>query len=112
VQPDDTPVTEYVMVAEGLAVTLEPDVELSALFGDQEYVVAPEAFNVVEPPAQIVGEVADAVTVGVIFTVKTTVCVTLHPAVVPVTEYVSVVAGSAVTTEPVVALRPVAGVHV
>ena len=41
-----------------------------------------------------------------------TVTCAVHPPGVPVTVYVVVVVGDAVTEEPVVALKPVAGVHV
>jgi hypothetical protein len=53
--------------------------------------------------------VALAFTVGAVSTVTVTVDVELQPDVVPVTVYVVVVAGVAVTLAPVVALRPVAG---
>ena len=49
------------------------------------------------------------VTVGNGFTVTVTVAVLLHPAVVPVTVYVVVAPGLAVTVAPVVADSPVAG---
>ena len=50
---------------------------------------------------------------GVGLIVTTTVCVAVQPpAPVPVKVYVSVVAGFAVTTLPVVALKPIAGLHV
>jgi hypothetical protein len=101
-----------VIVEVGLADTLEPVVALRFVFGDQVYVVAPLAVNVVEFPEHIVGG-AESVTVGVVFTVTTTVAVALaQPPVVPVTLYVVVVVGLADTLEPVVALRFVLGVHV
>ena len=84
---------------------------LRFVFGDHAYVVAPLAVNVVELPEHIVGG-ADKVTVGVIFTVITTVCAALvHPPVVPVTVYVIVEFGLAVTLAPVVALKFVFGDH-
>ena len=48
------PVIVYVVVAEGFAVTVAPVDELSPVAGDHEYVLAPEAVSVAEPPAQIV----------------------------------------------------------
>ena len=48
--------------------------------------MAPLAFSVAELPEQIVGDVADALTVGVGFTVTATVCVALvQPPAVPLT---------------------------
>ena len=85
-QPVVVPITLYVIVEFGLAFTLAPVVALRFVFGDQAYVVAPLAVNVVELPEQIVGG-ADNDTVGVVFTVTTTVAGALgQPAVVPVTE--------------------------
>ena len=73
------------MVEEGLALTLAPVVALKLVLGDQLYVVAPLAVKVVELPGHIVGG-ADKLTVGVVFTVTTTVAGALgHPVVVPVT---------------------------
>jgi len=61
-------------------------VALKLVLGDQVYVVAPLAVKVVELPEQMVGG-ADKLTVGVVFTVTTTVAGVLgQPAVVPVTE--------------------------
>jgi len=50
--------------------------------------------------------------VGAGFTLTITVAVLLQPAVVPVTVYVTVPEGLAVTLVPVVADKPVAGAHV
>jgi hypothetical protein len=60
------------MVDAGFAFTLAPVVALKFVFGDHVYVVAPLAVKVVELPEHIVGG-ADRVTVGVGFTVTTTV---------------------------------------
>ena len=63
-------------------------------------------------PAQT-GELLPAVGVGNAFTVTVTVPVLVQPAaVVPVTVYVIVEVGSAVTVAPVVDDKPVAGLHV
>jgi len=87
-------------------------VALKFVFGDHEYVVAPLAVNVVELPEHMVGG-ADKVTVGVGLTVTTTVFeAPAHPPVVPVTVYVVVVVGLALTLAPVVALKFVLGAHV
>jgi hypothetical protein len=63
---------------------------------------------IVDPSQTAVGPVI----VGCALTVTVTVCVLVHPAAeVPVTVYVVVVAGLAVTVAPVVADNPVAGDH-
>jgi hypothetical protein len=86
VQVPVVPETEYVMVEVGLAVMLAPVVALRLVLGVQVYVVAPLAVNTVEPPEHIVGG-ADSVTVGVVFTVTTTVTgLLVQVPVVPVTE--------------------------
>ena len=64
------------------------------------------------PPEQIVEEDGLTVTVGVVLTVIVTVCVAEHPLLVPVTVYVVVVEGKAVTTTPDVLLKPVPGAQV
>ena len=73
--------------------------------------LAPLAFRFVDAPTQMEGEFA--VTVGVGFTVTVAVAVAVHPeAEAPVIVYEVVTVGLAVTVDPVVALRPVAGLHV
>jgi hypothetical protein len=75
--------------------------------------VAPEAVKVVLPPVQIEGAVGVTDTVNEGVTVTVTVVVDEQPdPSIPVTVYVVVVAGFAVTVAPVVALRPVAGLQV
>jgi hypothetical protein len=61
----------------------------------------------------MVGDVAVIVNEGGELTVRAMVCVLVQPRVVFVPErvYVVVTVGLAVTTEPVVALNPVDGVH-
>ena len=85
-QPDAfVPVTEYVVLADGLAVILAPVVEESPAAGVQEYEVPPVAVRVVEEPLHMATP-ALAPMVGSAFTVTVTVAVLLQPdAFVPVT---------------------------
>ena len=53
-----------------------------------------------------------ALTVGGVFTVKLIVALPVHAPVVPITVYVVFTEGLAVTLLPVVAERPVPGLHV
>jgi len=102
------PVTVYVVVAPGVAVTFEPVVALKPPAGDHVYVVAPPATNGVELPEHIELD-GVTVTVGVGFTVIVTVAVLLQAPVVPVTVYVVVDAALLITLVPVVWFKPVAG---
>ena len=104
------PVTVYVVVDAGDAVTDEPVVLLNPVAGLQVYVLAPDAFNTVDCPAQIDAGRTEITGDGV--TVTVTCAVEVHPFLVPVTVYVVVVVGEAVTEVPVVLLNPVAGDHV
>src|SRR6185312_11459937 len=114
-QPEDVvPVTVYVVVLVGLAVTLAVFVALNPVDGLHVYVPpppAPLAVSTTEPPLQYVVEpVGVMVIVGLGLTVIGTVTGALvHPPVVPVTEYVVELGGLAVTGVPVVALNPVEG---
>ena len=98
------------MVAFGFAETLEPIELLSEAAGDHEYVVAPFAESVVGKPLHmaVLGETVTATVVT-----ETVPCpVEVQPLLsIPVTVYVIVEAGFAVTVEPVVALSEVAGLH-
>jgi hypothetical protein len=76
------------------------------------YVVAPLAVSATPLPEHIVDEAGVTVTVGSGVTVTVTVWLALHEPLVPVTVYVLVDAGLAVTVAPVVALKPVPGAHV
>jgi len=106
------PVTVYVVVKVGLAVTVAAVVELSPAIGSQLYVVAPLAVIFVPvPPEHIVEAVLFTTTVGVGLTVTVTLAEFPQSPVVPVTVYEVVTAGVAVTGVPVVALNPVAGLH-
>jgi hypothetical protein len=63
VQPPVVPVTIYVVVDDGLALTVAPVVALNPEAGDQLYVVAPLAVREILPPGQMDGlaGVADTV---------------------------------------------------
>jgi hypothetical protein len=110
VHPPDVPVTVYVVVPLGFAVTDEPVVELNPVAGLQVYVFAPLTVRVADCPLQI-EMFGDTVNV-MLLTVIVTWAVAVQPlASVPVTVYVIVEDGLAETLAPVVLLRPVAGDH-
>lgn len=74
------PVTVYVVVTDGDAETLAPDVELSPEGGLHEYVVAPLAVSVVASPEQMAVCPAVTFTTGGVFVVTVMVCeVVLQP---------------------------------
>jgi hypothetical protein len=105
------PVTVYVMVDVGFAVTVAPVVALKSVAGLHAYVLAPLAVSGVDCPLQIDADVTEITGNG--FTVTVTCVDDVHPFTsVPVTVYVEVEVGLAVTLVPVVALSPVAGDHV
>lgn len=93
----------------GAAETLAPVVAESPVAGDHVYVVPPDAVKVVplQPPPLL-----PALTEGSELTLTVTIALPLQPAVLPVTVYVVVVEGEAVTLLPVVAERPAPGDHV
>lgn len=99
-QPFASPVTVYVVVLVGVAVTVAPVVEANVGSAVQIYPVAPLAVSVADCPTQIA--VLFTVTTGKGVTVTVTVAVPVHEFVVPITVYVVVEAGLAVTVEPVV----------
>jgi hypothetical protein len=101
----------YVIVAAGVAVTDAPVVLFRSVAGLHEYVLAPLAERVTDCPAQIAGGVFTVIR-GNGFMVTVTCAVAVHPEASPVTVYVVVEAGLAVTVAPVVALSAVAGLHV
>ena len=109
VHPFRSPMTVYVVVLVGLAVTEVPDELLNVAAGLQIYVLAPLAVSVVDCPLQIVA--GATVMFGWLAIVTVTCAVAVHPSELPVTVYVIVEAGFAVTLAPVVALRFVAGLH-
>jgi hypothetical protein len=84
VHPEVVPVTVYVVVVPGDAVTVAPVDGERPVVGDHVYVVAPEAVNVVEAPAHM-AVLGLTVTVGGGRTVTVTWSVVTQPAVVPVT---------------------------
>jgi hypothetical protein len=105
------PVTVYKVVLAGVAITVLPDNMFKPVAGPHEYVLAPVAFSVVENPWQIslspLIEMA-----GNELTITVIVELAVHPfPSVPVTVYVVVLEGDAVTLPPVVALKPVAGLQ-
>jgi len=108
-QPEEfVPVTVYVVVEDGFAVTLAVLVALNPVEGLHAYVPpppAPLAVSTTEPPLQkVVEPVGVMVMVGLGLTVIVTVVVAgaQAPALVPVTVYVVVEPGLAVTLDPVV----------
>jgi hypothetical protein len=109
VHPLVVPVTVYVVVTVGFAVTVAPVVEDNPVEGLHVYVVAPLAVSIVLPPVQIVAEDGVTTTTGTGFTVAVT-CV-LGPsqpaAVVQETQYKVVVLILGVTNgEPVPTCAP------
>jgi hypothetical protein len=106
--PRDVPVTVYVLVTVGVATGVALVVLLNPVEGDQTYVVAPLAVNVVEVPLQIVIS-GLTVTFGTGLTVMVTVDVLLQGPVVPVTVYVVVADGEATGFATVELLNPAAG---
>jgi hypothetical protein len=92
-------------VAEGVAVTDEPVEELRDVDGLHVYELAPEALSTVLCPVQTVSS-GERETTGIRFTVTMVCKVAVQPAAeVPVTEYVVVETGVAVTLEPVEAFK-------
>jgi len=110
VHPLKSPTTVYVVVAFGLAVTEVPVVALSDVAGLHVYVLAPPAVSVVLCPTHIV-EGATLMT-GWLAMVTVTCAVAVHPKASPVTVYVVVEDGLAMTLDPVVELSDVDGLHV
>jgi len=111
--PDDVPVTVYVVLTAGLAMTVVPLVVFKPVAGDHKYSEAPDAFSATLAPEQI-GEGNE----GAIFTIRfeliftTTVAEEEQPDDVPVTVYVVLTDGLAVTFAPEVVFKPEPGDHV
>ena len=97
-------------VEAGLALTVEPVVVFNAVDGLHKYVPAPFAVSIADCPLQIVGD-GDTMITGIGFTVTLICDVAVHPFKSPVTVYVIVEDGLAVTLAPVVALNAVEGLH-
>jgi len=96
--PAAVPTTVYVVVEPGLAVTLAPVVALRPAPGLHVYVAAPLAVNPTLLPEHNEELGGVTVTVGVGNTLIVMVAVLLHPLLfVPVTVYVVVPAGLAIT---------------
>gem|GEM_PF-6923234 len=95
----------------GLAVTLAPVVLFNPAAGVQVYPVAPLAVSPTDVPGHIVAEEGTTLTVGDGFTVTTTLTVSLHPPLEPITVYVDVVAGDAFGLGHAVQLNPAEGAH-
>jgi hypothetical protein len=84
VHAPDVPVTVYVVVEGGLAVTDVPVVALSPVAGDHAYVTAPLAVNVPAVPAQVV--IGGTLNTGSGVTVTVATAVPVQPStLVPVT---------------------------
>ena len=92
-------------MADGVAVTVEPVDEFNDADGLHEYVFAPEAESTALCPVQTVSS-GERETTGNGFTVTMVCKLAVQPAAeVPVTEYVVVETGVAVTLEPVEAFK-------
>ena len=79
------PITLYVVVVVGAAVTIAPVVPLNPVAGLQLYAVAPPAVNPTLLPSQTEGLAGETVTVISASTVTTAVAVLVQPLCVPVT---------------------------
>lgn len=103
------PVTVYVTEAAGVAITEAPVVLFKPVAGLQAYVVAPLATRPVFEPEQIAEEGGVTITTGAAPTVTITVLLLVQVPFEPITVYVVVTVGVAVTVAPVLALKPAAG---
>jgi len=104
------PVTVKMLLEVGEAITVAPLEAFNEVDGLHEYEFPPLAVNVVDLPEQIVVEPAVRFIVGFVLTVIVVVVVLVHPlALVPVTVYVVVRVGDAVTEAPVVPESAVLG---
>lgn len=106
VQVPLVPVTVYVVVVAGPAITDVPAVLLNPAEFAQVYVVAPAAVSDTLSFGQMVALEGVTLTIKLLETVTVTVVSAVQVPVVPVTVYVVVVAGFAVTVAPDVALSP------
>ena len=102
-QPDaDVPVTVYVIVLPGLAVTLAPVVALKPVPGLHVYVDAPDATKLTLPLVQILADEGVIVTVGIGSTITISVVSFIQPLVLTATVYVVVAAGDTFKLDVVV----------
>lgn len=106
------PVTVYVVVPGGLAFGFPQLVQLSPVAGNHVYVVAPEVNRLTLSPGQIFTAIGVIVTVGLGFTSIVMVALSLHPPLAPITVYVVVSVGIAITDVPDEELSDDAGFHV
>jgi hypothetical protein len=108
------PITVYVAVNGGEAITVDPVELLSEDEGVHVYVEAPDAIMVSDPPEQMLpDDEAVILMLGEGLIDIFTLSFPAHPLpLIPVTTYVIAVVGVAITTAPVVALNPVDGLHV
>ena len=97
------------MLEDGFAVTDVPVELLNVADGLHVYVLAPLAVNVVLCPTHIVA--GETLIVGWLAMVTVTCAVAVHPNASPVTVYVIVDDGFAVTLEPVVVFSEVEGLQ-
>jgi hypothetical protein len=113
VQPlASVPVTVYVVVVVGLAETIVPVVGDNPVEGDHMYEDPPVAVSDVDCPIQRKGAVGFIDMVGFGLTVTVTDALLVHPIPsVPVTVYIVVEVGFAVTFAPVVGDNPAEGLH-
>jgi len=95
----------------GLEITVGPVTELNPDEGDHVYMTAPAPVIETDPPAHITAGFGTDVTItsGKGFIETTTLAADEHPDVVPLTVYVILTEGLAVTFAPVVVFRPAAG---
>ncbi len=101
----------YTVVDAGEAVTFDPVEELNDPAGLHVYVLAPVAVSEAELPGQMVALLTT--TDGLLITVTVAVSESVQPlASVPVIVYCVVLAGLAVTLDPVDELNEPAGLHV
>lgn len=106
------PITVYIVLDKGVAVTFDPTGELSVLDGNHEYVVAPLASNNTEAPGQTVGVFAVNVNVKPVAIVTLAVADPVQVPVEPITVYVVAEVGLAVTDVPLAELKLAEGDHV
>ena len=78
------PVTVYVVVMVGVAVTVDKDVELKLPPGFHVYVLPPDTVNVLEPPKHIADD-GDTVNEGALTTLTVTTALVVQVLLAPIT---------------------------